>query len=168
MNIATKALLIACEAHNGQTRKDGKPYVQHPIRVVDYLIQCTEDIEVYAAGYLHDVKEDTDFYIEDLFNDRINIIVDLLTKKKNETKLEAVKRAGSMWESTLIKMCDRLDNFSEMNDFTSEYFNRKSVQDSTYEILNLANKHNLTTNVVYKTLYQMMNGHEHEHLVILK
>lgn len=157
MNIATKALLIAIEAHDDQKRKDGKPFVQHPIRVADYLTQCTHDLEIVAAGYLHDVKEDTQFNIDELFNDRIIFIVDLVTHKNGETKLDSVKRAGTTWESTLVKMADRLDNFSDENKFTNEYINRKSVQESTFELLKNARRHNLEGNIVYKLLYQMMN-----------
>ena len=52
------ALELATEIHKHQLRADGKPYINHPIRVADILIELGRPIEEVVAGLLHDTIED--------------------------------------------------------------------------------------------------------------
>lgn len=68
MNIKEKAKLFAIQAHMGQIRKSepDKPMIIHPISVGELLESFGYDDNVVAAGYLHDVVEDTKYTIEDI------------------------------------------------------------------------------------------------------
>jgi guanosine-3',5'-bis(diphosphate) 3'-pyrophosphohydrolase len=68
MDIETKALNFAINAHKGQVRKGDidYPMVLHPIDVANILKEYGFDKNVIAAGYLHDVIEDTEYTKEDL------------------------------------------------------------------------------------------------------
>jgi (p)ppGpp synthase/HD superfamily hydrolase len=63
VNVHT-AMHIANEAHAGQRRADGLPYITHPAWVAGKVSQCGVDFEVCA--WLHDVIEDTDLTMRDL------------------------------------------------------------------------------------------------------
>ena len=80
MNIKDKAKEFAINAHKGQIRKSDKekPMIIHPINVADILSEYGFDDNVVAAGYLHDVIEDTKYTKEDLlkaFNEDILSLV---------------------------------------------------------------------------------------------
>ena len=81
MNIKLKAQEFAIEAHNGQRRKSDKekPMIIHPINVANILKQYKFDDNVIAAGYLHDVVEDTKYELSDIteiFGDDISSLVE--------------------------------------------------------------------------------------------
>lgn len=68
MDIKEKAKLFAIKAHMGQVRKNepDKPMIMHPIGVGQLLKSFGYDDNVIAAGFLHDVVEDTKYTIEDI------------------------------------------------------------------------------------------------------
>ena len=81
INIKDKALYFATVAHDGQKRKGLKnlPYIVHPIEVGEFLENFMLSDEVVAAGYLHDVVEDTKFTLDDIrngFGDKVATFVD--------------------------------------------------------------------------------------------
>ena len=80
MNIEKRALRFAIKAHKGQVRKSDpdKPMIIHPINVANILREYGFDSLVIAAGYLHDVVEDTKYdekYIQKIFGDDITSLV---------------------------------------------------------------------------------------------
>lgn len=84
VEIITKAFNFAKQAHKGVRRRSGEPYILHPIAVA--RIACCEiglGSTSICAALLHDVVEDTDYTVEDienLFGEKIAMIVDGLTK----------------------------------------------------------------------------------------
>ena len=68
MSLSDRALIFAIRAHEGAYRKDdeNKPFVIHPLIAGEILKKAGFDEAVVAAGYLHDVVEDTDYTIEDI------------------------------------------------------------------------------------------------------
>ena len=71
MDLKEKAKIFAINAHMGQIRKSepDKPMIIHPISVGMLLEEYGYDESIVAAGYLHDVVEDTKYTIEDIENE---------------------------------------------------------------------------------------------------
>ena len=83
ISMIEKAYRVAEEAHEGQRRKSGEPYIVHPLCVSIILADLEMDKETIAAGLLHDVVEDTIMTNEDLereFGDDVALLVDGVTK----------------------------------------------------------------------------------------
>jgi len=77
------AYVVAEQAHAGQTRKSGEPYIQHPLAVALLLTNLGMDPDTVAAGLLHDVAEDSEMNVERLaheFGPDVASLVDGVTK----------------------------------------------------------------------------------------
>src|SRR5258708_12468218 len=61
-----KAYKFACQAHEGQTRKSGEPYMIHPVAVAQILAELRKDAKVISAALLHDSVEDTPVTLDDI------------------------------------------------------------------------------------------------------
>ncbi len=59
-----KAYIIASKAHEGQLRKSGEAYIEHPLSAASYLSDFQLDYETIMAAILHDVIEDTEINME--------------------------------------------------------------------------------------------------------
>ena len=78
-----KAYAMAKEAHEGQLRHSGEPYIVHPVCVAQILADLEMDQESIIAGLLHDVAEDTSFSLEKIseeFGETVAKLVDGVTK----------------------------------------------------------------------------------------
>jgi GTP diphosphokinase / guanosine-3',5'-bis(diphosphate) 3'-diphosphatase len=81
-----RAYRVAEEAHRGQKRHSGEPYINHCLAVASILADLRVPPEVVAAGLLHDTVEDTAITLKDLrrdFGDTIAVLVDGVTKLTN-------------------------------------------------------------------------------------
>ena len=77
-SILEQAIHFAVDAHTGQLRKDGIPFIQHPLEDAAIVNTMTNDPEVLAAAVLHDTVEDTETAGEDilrLFGPRVHALV---------------------------------------------------------------------------------------------
>lgn len=87
ISMIEKAYNIAHEAHQGQVRKSGEPYIIHPLYVAIILAGLELDKETIIAGLLHDVVEDTVMTIEEIqqeFGGDVALLVDGVTKLQNQ------------------------------------------------------------------------------------
>ena len=125
----TEALLAAAfdfafQLHAGQFRASGEPYIIHPIAVADLLRDIGASAAVIAAGFLHDVVEDTQVTPEDIearFGAEVRALVEGVTKlggihftNKTEAQAENLRRMFLAMASdirvVLVKLADRLHN----------------------------------------------------------
>ena len=140
------AYVLARDAHDGQTRSSGDPYITHPVAVAGILADMKLDYETLMAALLHDVIEDTEYSKEDLslaFNDTVAELVEgvsKLDKLKFGTKQEAQaenfrKMLMAMVQDIrviLIKLADRTHNMRTLGALKPE--KRRRIALETLEI----------------------------------
>src|SRR5690554_713828 len=137
---------FADEAHLGQLRKSGEPYIHHPLAVAEILLDMQMDITSVIASLLHDVVEDTTVSL-DIVRDKFGIpcamIVDGLTKlekirfkskeeQQNENYRKMFVAMAQDIRVILIKLADRLHNMRTLK-FQSEE-NQRRIAEETLEI----------------------------------
>ena len=94
MNKTERALIFAAEAHAGQTRKNGAPYILHPTEAAAIAASITDDEDVLTAVLLHDTIEDTNVTADDIrleFGDHVAELV----LGETESSYDGVSRADS-------------------------------------------------------------------------
>lgn len=112
----TAALSFAREAHKDQQRKDGQPYLVHPLTVACHAIALglAEDT-IIASCLLHDVVEDCGIKVEELpVSDQTREAVRRLTHVKGEPLEPYYREIGEHRVAALCKLLDRCDNVSTM------------------------------------------------------
>lgn len=146
IKLIEKAYEVAKTYHEGQYRKSGDPYIQHPLEVAYILGTLNAGPNTICAGLLHDVLEDTDMTKEEMaaeFNDEVAEIVDGVTKiskLKYRTKEKALahnheKLLIAMSKDIrviLVKLVDRLHNMRTI-DFQPED-KRKRIAKETLDL----------------------------------
>jgi len=149
-----QALVIAFNAHDGQVRKSGEPYIHHPLEVAKIVAKDIGlDSESIASAILHDVVEDTPITLNDLdesVGKEISTIVNGLTKistlKKNEDYSIQAENYRKMLLTLhndirviLIKTADRLHNMRTI-DFLSKAKQDQMASESLYIYAPLAHR----------------------------
>ena len=113
-----EAFLFACQAHGEQKRKDGKPYIVHPVAVAVELARNGAGEDLICAGFLHDTIEDahiTREQLEQAFSPRVAELVAEDSEDKTtsweERKLTALEdlRRGSR-DHQMLMCADKLAN----------------------------------------------------------
>ena len=77
------AIDFATQAHEGQKRKSGEPYIIHPLAVMNILREWGMDEDTVIAGVLHDTVEDTGVTLDEIkekFGETVAFLVDGVTK----------------------------------------------------------------------------------------
>lgn len=119
-----RAYSLADEAHKGQMRSSGDPYISHPISVASILLDYCMDTDTICAALMHDVVEDTDISLEEIrkkFGDDVALMVDGVTKigqvplnSKEEQHAENIRKILMAMSKDIrviiIKLADRLHN----------------------------------------------------------
>jgi RelA/SpoT family (p)ppGpp synthetase len=122
--LLASAFDFAYQLHGSQVRASGEPYIIHPVAVADLLRDIGASAAVIAAGFLHDVVEDTDVtpeQLEDHFGAEVRQLVEGVTKlggihftNRTEAQAENLRRMFLAMASdirvVLVKLADRLHN----------------------------------------------------------
>ena len=159
LGIIDRAYRYAADAHEGQVRRSGEPFIEHPLQTALYLADLRLDASALAAGLLHDVVEDCDVCleeIEDEFGKEIAGLVDGVTKlTQAEVDFEEGKNGFVLRDSdvdlqqaaslrkmlvamatdvrvVLIKLADRLHNMRTLHALSPN--RRRAIAKETLEI----------------------------------
>lgn len=110
MSDLQRAIEIAVSAHRGQTRKDGSPYVLHPLRLMMSVNASDERI----VALLHDVVEDTSITSDDLeregFSEHVLAALRLLTHDPEVSYEDYIQRLATNQLARTVKLADLRDN----------------------------------------------------------
>ena len=90
--VIQRAYRVAEEAHRGQKRNSGEPYINHCLAVAQILAEMRVPPEVLAAGLLHDTVEDTTVTLNDIRNDFGDVVASLVDEVTKLTNLPRVSR----------------------------------------------------------------------------
>ncbi len=122
------AIAYADKKHNGQKRKDGSPYIIHPLAVAEIVAETGLDSDAILAAILHDCIEDTDASFDDIARQFGSTVAELVEGVTKLTRVEYSTREQQQMENlrkmflamnkdirvVLIKICDRLHNTRTM------------------------------------------------------
>ncbi|MDJ0916297.1 MAG: bifunctional (p)ppGpp synthetase/guanosine-3',5'-bis(diphosphate) 3'-pyrophosphohydrolase [Woeseiaceae bacterium] len=141
-----EAYELGRDAHEGQFRKTGEPYITHPVAVAQALAEMRLDSQAIQAALLHDVVEDTDYELTDItdkFGEEVAMLVDGVSKLD---QIQFKSRAEAQAESfrkmmlamigdirvILVKLSDRLHNMKTLGGMPAE--KRRRIARETLDI----------------------------------
>ncbi|AQZ60404.1 hypothetical protein BKM31_01735 [[Actinomadura] parvosata subsp. kistnae] len=113
VRLVRRAYEVAARWHDGQFRRDGSPYITHPVAVAVILAELRMDHELLCAALLHDVLPDTACPPEELAAEFGSVIIGLLRglERLDDDRCRPPDWATSMDERVLtLKLADRLHN----------------------------------------------------------
>ena len=149
--LVKEAYEFAARAHRGQVRKNGEPYLEHPLSAAMILAELHLDAETLAAALLHDVPEDCGISLEEIgakFDLPVVKLVDGVTKlnklanrartgeAKSKVQAENLRKmllaTAEDLRVVLIKLADRLHNMRTLGALPAE--KRRAIAQETLEI----------------------------------
>lgn len=174
VQLVQEAFVLANNAHDGQMRSSGDPYITHPVAVAGILADMHFDHETLMAALLHDVIEDTHYSQEDLADNFGDVVAELvegvskLDKIKFSNKEEAqVENFRKMMMAMvqdirviLIKLADRTHNMRTLGALRPD--KRRRIATETLEIyapiahrLGIHDMKNELENLGFEAMYPM-------------
>ena len=138
----SRAYQFAKERHEGQFRRSGEPYIEHPINVALLLLELGLDDDCLCAALLHDVVEDTETSLDEVksfFGPEVAELVDGVTKlgkihfsSLEEEQAENLRKMLLAMSKDirvmLIKLCDRMHNMRTMDSMPAQRQRDKSLE----------------------------------------
>jgi GTP diphosphokinase / guanosine-3',5'-bis(diphosphate) 3'-diphosphatase len=144
--LISRAFEFAYQLHQGQYRKSGEPYICHPVAVAGLLRDLGGSPDMIAAGFLHDVVEDTEVTIDEIeerFGPEVRRLVEGVTKlskfnfkSKTESQAENFRRMFLAMAQDIrvivVKLADRLHNMRTLQCMPDE--KRRRIAQETRDI----------------------------------
>lgn len=140
--------------HQGQKRKGGDDYINHPIRVAEKVSTITDNQDLIIAAYLHDTLEDTDATLDEinsLFGDDVGkIVLELTNDEEMKNKLGkedylSQKLLNMSDNALMVKLCDRYDNICDLRNSNNLKFSEKYINETIGILTNLINNGKFTS-----------------------
>lgn len=142
IGLICRAFNFAYELHKGQYRKSGEPYIAHPVSVASLLRDLGGDSTMIAAGFLHDVVEDTEVTLEEIeqrFGCEVRQLVEGVTKlskfnfsSKTERQAENFRRMFLAMAKDIrvivVKLADRLHNMRTLEHLSPDKQSRIALE----------------------------------------
>lgn len=158
IDILKQAYEFAALAHEGQERKSGEPYIEHPVEVAGILAKMQMDVTTVTGALLHDVVEDTGITLEQIeakFGSSVAMLVDGVTKlerlsfksmeeQKAENHRKMFVAMAKDIRVILIKLADRLHNMRTLKHQPED--KQRRIAEETLEIFSpLAHRLGIST-----------------------
>jgi guanosine-3',5'-bis(diphosphate) 3'-pyrophosphohydrolase len=143
--LVQRAYELAEQAHRGQLRRSGDPYITHPLAVAQILADLGMDIPTLCAALLHDTVEDTDVELAGIrteFGELVALVVDGVTKldkvrygesAQSETVRKMVVAMARDPRVLVVKLADRLHNMRTLRWLPEQ--KQEQIARETLEIL---------------------------------
>ncbi|MDJ0576933.1 MAG: bifunctional (p)ppGpp synthetase/guanosine-3',5'-bis(diphosphate) 3'-pyrophosphohydrolase [Xenococcaceae cyanobacterium MO_234.B1] len=142
IDLICRAFNFAYQLHEGQYRKSGEPYIAHPVAVAGLLRDLGGDDVTIAAGFLHDIVEDTEVTpeeIEELFGADVRRLVEGVTKLSKFNFSSTTERQAENFRRMflamakdirviIVKLADRLHNMRTLEHLKPEKQQRISLE----------------------------------------
>ncbi|WP_373083355.1 bifunctional (p)ppGpp synthetase/guanosine-3',5'-bis(diphosphate) 3'-pyrophosphohydrolase [Zhongshania sp.] len=146
VNQVRRAYYYAEQAHEGQNRRSGEPYVTHPLAVATILAEMHMDVQSLMAAMLHDVIEDTHVTKQGLSDQFGEVVAELVDGVSKLTRIEFQSKAEQQAENfqkmamamakdirvILVKLADRLHNMRTLGAMPQD--KRRRIARETLEI----------------------------------
>lgn len=146
IELVKRAFVIARDAHEGQFRSSGEPYITHPVAVAAIIAEMRLDHEAVIAALLHDVIEDTPYTEEQLTQEFGKSVAEIVEGVSKLDKLKFRTRQEAQAESfrkmilamtkdirvVLIKLADRTHNMRTLGSLRPD--KRRRIAKETLEI----------------------------------
>jgi guanosine-3',5'-bis(diphosphate) 3'-pyrophosphohydrolase len=146
VSLIQKAYILSAQAHEGQTRLSGEPYLSHPLEVAYIMAKMGLDPVSVVCGLLHDTVEDTNTTIDEideLFGEEVADIINGVTKisqisfdKKIDQQAEYIRKMilamAHDIRVILVKLADRVHNMRTLGFMKPE--SQKRVAKETLDI----------------------------------
>ena len=141
--VLRKAIAVASQAHQGQVRTSGEPYITHPLKVAELVASLGVDEHSVVAAILHDAVEDSELSLDEVesqFGQDVRLIVDGVTKldrlafdSKEAQQAATIRKMMIAMASDprvlLIKLADRLHNLQTIAALP-EWKQRRTAQET--------------------------------------
>lgn len=170
-----RALEMATTAHEGQIRKiKGEAYIEHPKRVAELVTKFKQSTNIdilLCASLLHDTVEDCDVSLNDIateFGYKVASLVEELTS--DTVQIENVSKKVYLLEKLIkmssyglvIKLCDRLDNCSDLA-IAKKTFKNKYTEETWFILNGLEESGRKLTDThkqIIKTIKSILEGND--------
>ncbi len=159
-----KAIEYATRKHEGQVRKDGSPYILHPLAVAKYLKDHGCSPETQIAGLFHDLLEDTDATEEEILelsNEKVLEAVKLLTKSDNKNCSAYIRDIRANQIAKVVKNADRIHNLTDACSGDPEFAERYAKNTKQYYV----GKFSAELDLKYQELCDTFGFGEYEYII---